>query len=453
MRLLSLPFIAIAFGCGATPITELQYRHSLSVRPSGGPERLEVTLPGPNGPVTSEVQTREQVAVMKAQIAEPGVRRVLIYVHGGLNSTEEGLERTARLAPLILAETGGSTYPIFINWNSQLGSSYWDHLFHYRKGRRVADFWGAVSSPFILVADVGRALARLPIVFWDQGSAAANRLWRTVQPAAIPPRWRDRVVLDERYEWSALATWSDAVTQVVPGVLRVITTPLIDTVGFEGYRLLERRIDTLFRRNEDLRSRSERPKGVLYELMEAIKPEIEIVLIGHSMGTIVLNELIRRFPRHNFRHIVYMGAACTTKDFMDAVPAYLTRNSASEFYGLCLHPAADENEVTAWSTVPNGSLLEWLDAYVLGPRTQLHRTFGKWNNAVRALSMFNDLHPCVAKRIHLKGFPVVGDQFPNHHGAFDEYRFWAPEYWSPANDQPVATVEQARAALAVASPE
>jgi len=452
-------FLLFAACSSIDPIDEEQYLHSLTVDPSGNPVGL-VIKPGP-------LKLNEgKTLSFEDQVKWAKKKKVLLFIHGGLNSIGDGLARTARLVPAIVDDTKGETYPILINWRSGVVSGYTHHLWKYHNGKDGNRFWRAVASPFVFIADLGRAVARLPIVYWEQGSAAFSRASGTTKVAELDPEvsklWGERVQIDGRKpQWSTSTKIWDGVSQVLPGIVRIVTTPLIDTIGFEGYDMLLRRVETIFFRNDDLNARFRKsddpnvrkgePSGALIQLMRHIPADTEIVLIGHSMGTIALNELIRRYPDRNFSTIVYMGAACTIKDFMDTVPDYLShnleRNPDTKFFNLCLHPTADEGEVSAWSTVPNGSLLEWLDAYLLAPRTPLHRTLGKWNNAVRMLHLFSGMPPEVLNAIHMKAFTVLGDEYPSTHGSFDEFKFWQPAFWDPKLPAPVETLEQVQKRL------
>ena len=58
--------------------------------------------------------------------------RSLIFVHGGLNTYNQSLSRVNEMTPQILA---AHFYPLFVNWDSGLVSSYWEHLFLVRQGR------------------------------------------------------------------------------------------------------------------------------------------------------------------------------------------------------------------------------------------------------------------------------------------------------------------------------
>ena len=68
-------------------------------------------------------------------------RRVTIFVHGGMNTQEQTIERASEWAGIILEDNEGaddSAFPIFVNWKSSLWSSYFTHLFDLRQGSE----WG-----------------------------------------------------------------------------------------------------------------------------------------------------------------------------------------------------------------------------------------------------------------------------------------------------------------------
>ena len=437
---LAISTVLFVGACSAPTVTPDVFRHSLTVQPNGKPHELnlEPAIPGFDGQWTFQ----DQMRMIAASPEWDAKDRVLIFIHGGLNSIDGGLERTAEAIPKIRDDSGGATYPIFINWNSSLTSGYCDHLLKFRNGEESYAELRWAASPFYLLADAGRAIARAPILFGTQGAQLIDHIATDEVGAEIPAQWRSRVKLDPREPtWGAWAQFVDGATQVFPGFLRILSTPFIDTVGFEGYTFLQRRIDTQFFTDDDLRARTDGPTGAMTALMEAIGTDKEIVLIGHSMGAIVAAELLRRFPEHNFRNVVFMGAACSVKNFFDSVPDYighaLQKGRECDFYNLCLHPEAEVSENSLYSLVPNGSLLVWLDEYVNRPRDILQRTFGKWNNAVRVLHLLGDVDPRVLERIHMKGFSVHGDDFPSTHGSFDDYRFWRPEFWDPNHVEPV----------------
>lgn len=87
-------------------------------------------------------------------------RQILFFAHGGLNTQVGTVERVSELIQEIPKE---DYYPIFVNWQSSLFSSYADHLFYVRQGESW-DTWGWILPPFYFASDVARAVARAPIV-------------------------------------------------------------------------------------------------------------------------------------------------------------------------------------------------------------------------------------------------------------------------------------------------
>ena len=121
----------------------------------------------------------------------------------------------------------------------------------------------------------------------------------------------------------------------------------------------------------------------------------EITLIGHSMGTIVLNELLRVYPRLPYENIVYMAAASSMSDFYRSVIPLLEKDKEGDgkkrglrFYSLLLHPYAEATERFAGGMAPDGSLLEWVDNMYERPKTIFDRTLGKWRNLKMAKWFF-----------------------------------------------------------------
>ncbi len=69
--------------------------------------------------------------------AGAGPRRILIFVHGGLNSTEESLQAAdCEINGIKDDAVMGGYYPIFINWNSDLFDSYGEHVLSVTQGAR-----------------------------------------------------------------------------------------------------------------------------------------------------------------------------------------------------------------------------------------------------------------------------------------------------------------------------
>ncbi|MBM4133912.1 MAG: hypothetical protein FJ245_09110 [Nitrospira sp.] len=197
--------------------------------------------------------------------------------------------------------------------------------------------------------------------------------------------------------------------------------------------------------------------------------EWEVTLVGHSMGTIILNEMIRRFGVVTekdasgaervtfvmpFNRIVYMAAASSIRDFEDTIFPYLTMNTNAQFYHLTLHEEAEERERQDLS-IPNtdweipyfdplmrGSLLVWIDDFLSNPQTYLDRTLGNYANLMLTA---HDTPEGLRDRIHIKAFSAgATEPTPQKHAEFtNKFRFWREACWMPSQaSQPDCYVEE-----------
>lgn len=168
-------------------------------------------------------------------------------------------------------------------------------------------------------------------------------------------------------------------------------------------------------------------------LADVRRKEAKVDIFAHSMGTIVVNEILRRsewFPTPRFQDIVYMGAACSIRDYEDSVFPYLARHKAylTQFHNLMLHPRAENEEIVAYECGPRGSLLVYVDNYFASPSTVRDRTLGRFENIMLSVGR---TQPEVADRIHMKVFSV-GRSEPETHGGFTPAHFWAPGFFRTA---------------------
>lgn len=392
-----------------------------------------------------------------------GCTRVMLVVHGGLVEREAGIEHSLQLLAKMREDpTMQDTFPIFVIWETGIGRSYADHLFGVRQGCRQP-LLASLTSPFVLLADLGRALVRVPITVSTQlGNLAAYYV--AAEPAGVPGAWATSAGLDRSDEndpWTA--TLGDVGLELVPGIARVITGPLLDAAGVPAYKNMRRRARVLFVRDHDHDGDQHRLSGALPQLMEAlvaVKRRPRFTLIAHSMGTLVVNELIQRYGHRSWpeelrgrmsgssdteqmtkartmaetplaiEHIVYMGAACTVREFAGSVLPHLRSNAAARFYNLCLHPFDELDDRYAGGVVPNGSLLEWIDDYITEQESPLDRTLGKWNNTMDGFPLMDYVPGSVRERIQVRGFPRRGCG-PHDHGDFDDVEqcFWRPAFW------------------------
>ena len=450
--------------------------------------------------------------------------QVLFFVHGGLNTQVGSLERIVGEGPdprrenhtlyqLIMDET--DYYPIFINWQSSLRSSYFDHLLYVRQGEKWPFLTGLVTAPVVLAVDVGRSILRAPLVWGgmiynDAKTAPAlagligneNRLPDEVVKELLCHDAEDQESCSTRfgstkpYSTFSKSCWSRSENLKKPlvgkGIIvgvderrclemgwkffqwlvtvptKFVISPFLDAFGKSAWDNMLRSIQLLYQLDEEFHVDASPathaanvvgrpPAGGLSvffnELVNQIhndennpgKKHWEITWVGHSAGTIIINEAIRRFglPETQdrvlpFNTIVYMAAASTLHDVQTSVYPYLQNHPSAHFYHLMLHEKAEEGE-TVWQPfdlAPRGSLLVWIDDFLSNPLTHKERTAGNYGN------FFRDYHSIprnIRDQIYLRVFSqgnAVRPGNPQKHGEFtDRFRFWDPKCWATAFDQ------------------
>ncbi|MFT7462371.1 MAG: hypothetical protein ACI9EF_000711 [Pseudohongiellaceae bacterium] len=500
---LALAFaLALCSGCAAPRAAQSDFVHMLSIAPNGDPAEVEIedaTRVWPNTHDDNVEQIARAYYLWRAEDPK-NHRRILFVIHGGLVAMPTSVAEARTLLAAMRKETKAVTYtrtdgskslddiqqepffPIFVNWETGIGSSYADHLFKIREGE--SNLVAAIpTSPFLFLADFGRALTRLPITYFRQLDQSRGYYFDNdvVQP---PSGWDGSAWIDKTASRTPKRDLvADAGLGLVPGALRIATTPLLDGAGLPAFGNMRRRARLLFVRDEDFDKAEPERTGGLSKLMEQLggikrrdvqlkqlvtelntqvqaggdgqdqaeallrnlrtmqnSPYIpEVTVIAHSMGAIVANEMVRAYGWRetvsgrrlfDFRDVVYMGAACTLKEFADTMLAYLKQNKETHFYNLCLHPDAEENDRYGWGVLPHGSLLEWIDTFITEQESEMDRTLGKWNNIMRALPIVDHLRPDVRARIVIRGFPRTG-KLPTDHGHFNDtsQEFWKPTFW------------------------
>jgi hypothetical protein len=433
---------------------------------------------------------------------------LLLFVHGGLNDRDQGLQHYLDNSEQIDQR---GYYPVFIVWPSGWPDTYVEHLLWVRQGLKMETtgekIFSITTTPLMLFADVGRAITRLPMVVanntrsdretviparkLDGGSAVRDyqRLaaeGRHVEIGDDYSRGSDRFLRTVSY-WATLP-------------VKYVAASLIDGFGKGAWDDMLRRTQTVYParresgaltpgsdtnnaappapqptvrtgRHGTRKAKHERHYAaagfpMFLELLEKSQSNapspIQVTLVGHSMGTMILNRVIRD-TKIDFTNIVYLAAACSLEDFSTSVLPYLHSHTNTEFYGLSLHPVAEAGEwyLIAGDLVPRGSLLTWIDNFLANPVSEEERTLGKWQNLFRAgatgqpaLEQFFDYggSGSVSNRLHFRAFSVgFGDQLrpdnyqwnehpvhqtvqercnqPLSHGEFTEMPYWLSEFW------------------------
>ncbi len=388
-----------------------------------------------------------------------GKKKILVFIHGGLNLYQSSIERVEDHYEAMFDE---GTYAIFIHWRSFFFSTYKGHLTRIREGKvsRLA----AVTAPVYLITDIARAIVMTPRTWVAQGIHSLNKLRergfsiaeailgveRTTEDTNPQEPFINYVEHSKKQANLPLRTWSLIMTP-----LKWVQMPFISDIGRPAWDIMRRRTRTLFRKpkefdthecadigsNDPVQQGCVAGTGALADFGQALQQFLvteagatpqqngsyELIYVGHSMGTFVINELLTARPDTHVDHIVYMAAAATIRDVTHHVIPYLSHHSATHFYSLFLHPDNDNSESHFLGLTPSGSLLAWIDNYYTTPITHLDRTSGRWENMRSALHVFPP--QMLNSQIHFKIFGFNSQNSPQRHGDFDNFPYWEPHFW------------------------
>jgi pimeloyl-ACP methyl ester carboxylesterase len=385
-------------------------------------------------------------------------KRIVFYIHGGMNFITGAIAKGAQLAD-DMRDREDEEYRISICWSSNLFSTYGEHLTGNVEGLS-RPLVGLLTSPLTLLSDVGgaiadtpRTLVRLlsndlhaayPISFQRDRRAFARETELEVKRELGMEHAIDvSLGADERTNRPG-ARAMDAAAWIATQPAKIATAPIIDQFGSGAWQMMERRTRTMFERETSITTRffrahkdlaeanriqlvDGRPTRVhpltrkqlefnerasyagrlgavrlffemaeqfLVSLPKATRNRTEVILIGHSMGAIVSNEILARFINIDFDKIVFFAAACSVNDFARVGVPYLRQHPRAMFYNVCLHPSAERAEAQPGRVMladpiylplevaPRGSLLVWIDSFLAHPESENDRTLGRWENAV-----------------------------------------------------------------------
>ena len=286
---------------------------------------------------------------------------------------------------------------------------------------------------------------------------------------------------------------------IVTTPTKIVTLPIIDGLGTEAWAVMQRRTQTMFNRpttydiydkltkwhtdvptnpvnfNSVSNWLNSGKSGAMYAFAGSVVDwqnptnglrtgagqPVPFDFCGHSMGTMVLNELFRRNPEIQASNIVYLAAACSVRDFEISMFPYLVTNPGTQFYNISLHRMRERDEYClgelegspsfGWLShvyfvrdlTVRGSLLNWIDDIFQKPNTIPERTMGAWENITRTLP---DIPIGLRPQIHLRGCDVEplnafdpfgklgrlnGEFEPQNHGDFTRSVYWSPAFYWP----------------------
>ncbi len=395
--------------------------------------------------------------------------RLIFFIHGANNSHRRAAKRANAQAPLIL---DAGQYPVFLNWESSFLTSYRDDLFRIHQGKDRGVSASSLLAPFRFAADVGKMVFRTPWVASQQvktmvrtrrGGHRNNDILKGVE--AIAAAWPDHIWLGEVCPKSgARGARAAEVGVVTAPTTKLATNMVMDAFGPGAWDVLQRRTRLLFEDDEYFRTRRRDPPGSgpwsprdgsfsagaeagglakfldrLVELIDDDDREWRIVLAGHSTGTLVVNEILRRYPAEQLpvERLVYMAAASSSEDLdrdviarleqLRALPAEARPKRELEIFHLTLHPWQENRQAMLYDIGPRGSIIVAVDDFIDKPKTTTSRVAGRLDNLVRQVQKWP---PEVRDVSYVKAFGAghCEDMAVNHpkaHGHFStRLRYW-----------------------------
>lgn len=401
------------------------------------------------------------------------VKRVTIFIHGGLNDQVSTIERATKLKPR-MADDPTVGCPVFVNWPSSLRATYIEHLMLVRDGREGSRTFGYLTAPFVLLTDVLTAVARAPVVWtYSIRRVLIGREGERADDAAAE-RTQSGEATNVHSGEDETGTWysiRDTTGLVLWAPVRFLTAPIVDAFGRPAWNNMKRRTTMMFHDKREFRRSAphvelEPPhlpnpqnpsqdlafgaaQGDLTRFFLHLQAEMdreygrdgwEITLIGHSMGTIVANSILTRFPDLPVENVVYMAAACSVQDYHGAVFPLLQRRPSARMWNLVLQRDAEVAETFPGliELAPRGSLLVWIDSFYESPETWLDRTAGRFTNLLATEHLSKGVDDVrglpIRDRIVVKEFDHRARRDPDNpemHGDFSTAPFWERSFWTP----------------------
>ena len=174
--------------------TALAYRHSVVLGNDGRVSRYLTEDEQPRKLQQQAYALPDQWFRNQPDGPGSGPKRLLLYVHGGLNSEADAVKRAAAMGRYLL---GNGCYPLFLVWKTGMLESIGDILsdaFHREPARAGAGEWLTDKTDLLIEKTIGRPLAK-PI--WSEMKENAQ--------LAFAPRHGGELLLDAIQ--SLAATW------------------------------------------------------------------------------------------------------------------------------------------------------------------------------------------------------------------------------------------------------
>ncbi len=407
---------------------------------------------------------------------------LLMFIHGGLNAYSATDNRMKKVADIMegrfIQEDGQSKnidwhYPIFVSWPSNFLGTYTDHVVNIREGRET-NFLGAIlSAPFVLVEDLIRTVAEFPSTvyfqahndkerwcsglalcpmssIWTEASDKYGSVFGYKEGISISQYYQDQkgnITANRSIYCSNAWTKTTSAYVLATAPFRYVVGSIYNgTLASNSWDMMKRRAMNIAHPagifDENARTDGQYGDiGILLEKIALLEKKyghlnVNFTLVGHSMGTIVLNNLLSRYQRYVeetnwLSNIVYMAAAANIEDTLAIIPNVLRNNKNNiNFYNLTLNRVSEVAEINlAGLLAGSGSLLTSIDKYHDEPEHYLRRTIGSEVNIQSSLDVLVHAFDGMDDAVTLKAFNSTYDSSPQKHGDFGDEKFWEKRFW------------------------
>lgn len=431
--------------------------------------------------------------------------KLMVFFHGGLNTYEHTDERMEQQTAFIKSGTSMHAqaqqketitqhwqYPVFVSWPSNALGTYGEHLVSIREGRRAHPAVGWATSPVVLFEDLVTSIGELPSNIYYQFTNDKDR-FGTYWGSGLSRVWTDafnqfshldcgdynadqsnqfiykqmgNIHLNRSvFKYGSFKHNAEVGLFTVLSPIRYVFGSVWNgTIAGNAWQVMKRRARNMFDPTGDSDSRLESfggPEyqdgigsslGSFFESLLRLKQrypdlDLQLTLVGHSMGTIAINNLLEKYKNQFVNYdiltnIVYMAAAASTQETLSIVPEIMRADDSLNFYNLTLNRVSEVAESYLKGLAPSGSLLVSIDKFHDQPEHHLKRTFGNAVNVQSSLPAIFTAFEGVEGQVILKAFndleelpDGIESRLPRRHGDFGNLDYWLPKTWAITDDQ------------------